>query len=303
MYLEGPEAATRQISVVIPAFRGIATICDCIQSVVEASEDFSIEILVIESSNDGTVELVRKEFPFVRILAMPSQVSAGQARNIGAREAKGTFVLFVDQDCIVPKDWIPQLLNEFDCQKSGAVGGSIGFRNWSNWSGSAVYFLEFLYHFPSPKKPTRNANFLIGCNLACRREVLQSVSFPEQTLAEDFLFTRAVQEEGWDVIYKPSVSVLHWNREGWREFFRYNAKMGSAAARYQKKLAQGLYHTVARLPILIFLAPMVVLPRIALGLFGNWKYFFRFFFLLPMCLLGNWAWGWAFYRELQSDRT
>ena len=88
----------------IPAFRGIATICDCIKSIVEAGAGFSIEILVVESSNDGTVDLVRKEFPFVRIVAMPSQVSAGQARNIGAREAKGTFVLFVDQDCVVPKD-------------------------------------------------------------------------------------------------------------------------------------------------------------------------------------------------------
>ncbi len=303
MHLNSPEASAGQISVVIPAFRGIATICDCIKSIVEAGAGFSIEILVVESSNDGTVDLVRKEFPFVRILAMPSQVSAGQARNIGAREAKGPFVLFVDQDCVVPKDWIPQLLQEFDSPKTGAVGGSVGFRNWSNWSGSAVYFLEFLYHFPSKRKSTRNSNFLIGCNLACRKEVFQSVSFPEQTLAEDFLFSRAVQHAGWDVIYKPSLSVLHWNREGWKEFFRYNGKMGGAAARYQKKLGQGLYPTVARFPFLIFLSPVLILPRIALGLFGNWNYLIRFLLLLPMCLLGNWAWGWAFFKEVKSERT
>ena len=82
MHLNSPEASAGQISVVTPAFRGIATICDCIKSIVEAGAGFSIEILVVESSNDGTVDLVRKEFPFVRILAMPSQVSAGQARNI-----------------------------------------------------------------------------------------------------------------------------------------------------------------------------------------------------------------------------
>lgn len=293
---------TKLISVVIPAYRGIATITETIKSIVDAVQVLSVEILVIESSNDGTVDLVRREFPEVRLIAVPTQASAGKARNIGAREAKGDFILFVDQDCVVPIDWIPQLLGEFNTSKTGAVGGSVGFRNWSNWSGSAVFFLEFLYHFPSRKRSTRNSNFLIGCNLACRKAVFDSVTFPEQTLAEDFLFSHNLKQADWEVVYKPSVTVLHWNREGWLEFFRYNTKMGNAAARYQKAMGQGLYSSIEKLPLLIFLSPLVVLPRIAFGLLGNWRYLIRFLLLLPVCLLGNWAWGWAFYKQVKSKR-
>ncbi|MEY2611583.1 MAG: hypothetical protein RL069_395 [Planctomycetota bacterium] len=90
------------VTVVIPAYKGITTIKACIESLLVASQGRRTEILVVESSQDGTVELVRNEFPTVRVIACEEQVTAGGARNIGAREARGRSILFVDQDCVVP---------------------------------------------------------------------------------------------------------------------------------------------------------------------------------------------------------
>jgi hypothetical protein len=109
-----------------------------------------------------------------------------------------------------------------------------------------------------------------------------------------------VQEAGWQVAYDPTIVVLHWNRSGWDEFFRYNAKMGRASAQYHQVLKSKEFEWVLKFPWLIFLSPLKILPKIGFGLIGQWRYFLRFLLLAPMCLLGNWAWGWAFWKECRA---
>jgi len=286
-------------TIVIPAYRGKSTIQACLRSVYRATQRLRSEVIVVESSRDGTVELIQREFPSVRVVALEAQTTAGAARNLGVALARGKSIFFVDQDCIVPEDWIERLSGHLEDEGVGAVGGSIGFRNWSNYSGSAVYFLEFLYHFPSRKRAMRNANFLIGCNLSCRREVFEQAKFPDRTLAEDVLFTSAVRDLGWDTVFDPSIEVSHWNREGWGEFFRYNAMMGRAAAAYHAKSDSSWSSCLRRFPLLAFFSPVVILPKIAFNLIGRWRYLARFLIVSPMCLLGNWCWAISICTELK----
>lgn len=285
-------------SVIIPAYQGLKTIGDCLASVLQALKGRLAEVVVVESSGDGTAELIRREFPDVRVLAQAERSSAGKARNQGAEAARGKTLFFVDQDCVVPENWIDLMEEHLGEPGVGAVGGSVGIRNLNNLSGCGVYFLEFLYHFPSRRAPERNSNFLLGCNLACRASVFEAVRFPARTLAEDVLFSHAVRVAGWDTVYDPRVQVRHWNRQGWGEFFRYNGRMGRAAAQCQRKLQTSFSKPVLRFPLLVFLTPLWILPKIALGLLSQWQYLVRYLALLPACLVGNCCWCMAFYREL-----
>ena len=85
-------------------------------------------------------------------------------------------------------DWIDRLEGYFEDPAVGAAGGAVGICDPTNLSGCAVYFLEFLYHFPGTGAPQRNENFLVGCNSVYRADLLHRVQFPDQTLGEDVLF-------------------------------------------------------------------------------------------------------------------
>lgn len=285
-------------TIVVPAFRGRTTIVDCIASVKRALRGRDAEIVVVESSGDGTVDLVRSRFPDVRVIDLPERHSAGAARNRGVEAARGRSIAFVDQDCVVAADWIDRLEAHLRDDRVGAVGGSIGIRNPRNSSGKALYFLEFLHHLPSRRPATRDVNFLLGCNLACRASLFDHVRFPDQTLAEDVLFSEAVRRHGLDLVYDPSIEVRHWNREGWGEFLRYNDAMGRAAARYQQTLRRPLVRPFLRFPALVFLTPLATLPTIAFGLRDQGRLLLDFLALSPACLVGNLRWCAAFRREL-----
>lgn len=286
------------ISVVVPGYFGAATIEACLTSLQCAVAHRRHEIIVVESSGDATAEIVRRRFTNVRVICSDRRLSAGAARNRGVVEASGPLIFFLDQDCIVPADWIERLERYFRDPTVGAAGGSVGIRDPRNLSGCAVYFLEFLNHFPGNLPSERDRNFLVGCNSAYRADVIKVVRFPDQTLGEDVLFSEAIRQNGFGVVYDPAVEVKHHNRTGWPEFFRYNREMGRSAAAAHRHLGRRWTKPFLRHPALAFAAPIVILPSIAIRLLRRRpSYLLLFLLVSPMCLLGNLAWAASFRRE------
>lgn len=295
--LSRSSAGQADISIVVPAYKGERTIVDCLESIAVAARGRRCEVIVVDSSTDTTSELISRHFPDVILIRSEQRLSAGEARNLGAAAARGQRIFFTDQDCIVPPDWIERFEAHLADDGIAGVGGAVGIRNIGSASGCALYFLEFLNHFPRDAPARRDDKFLVGCNSAYRAEVLRSIRFPDQTLGEDILFVHQLRSAGGHVVYDPAVAVLHQNREGWREFFRYNDKMGRASARYHVDLGLWWAAPVLRWPWLAYLAPLVVLPSIARDLLRSRRsYLWRFLPLAPMCLLGNLMWANGFRK-------
>jgi GT2 family glycosyltransferase len=289
--------------VIIPAYNGKTTIGACLEAVARAAAGFDAEILVVESSGDGTASIVRADFPGVQVIESAGRLSAGEARNRGIRSARGRWLFCVDQDCLVPPHWISGLLRHLSGEGVGAAGGSMAVANPENLSGWCVYFLEFLNHFPRRAARPRRDNFLIGANSAWRAEVLAAVGFPDQTLGEDRLLSEAVRQLGWAVVYDASLPVWHHNRRGWGEFRRYCRAMGEAAARDRQRMGGRAIRWIQGWPPLIFGAPLVVLPLIGWRLLGAPpSYLPRYLTLLPCCLLGQVLWARAFRAALSEDK-
>ena len=300
---DGSESTEVEVSVVIPAFQGRATIVECLESVVGAVAGRSCEIIVVESSHDGAADLVRARFPGVRVIEPAERLSAGAARNEGFRHARGCLFLCVDQDCLVPPDWIPRMVELLGRDGVGAAGGSIGVANPRNLAGWCVYFLEFFTHFPS-RGPIREDNYVVGANSGWRPEAIRGQAFPDRTLGEDLLATASVRANGFRILYDPSLAVLHRNRSGWGEFLRYCRAMGAAAAESQTRLGGRAIQALHRIPAMSYGIPFLVLPRIGWKLLGAPRgYLATYIALLPCCVVGHFTWADAFCRSLRQRRT
>jgi GT2 family glycosyltransferase len=292
------------LSVVVPAYNGERTIAACLQSIERATSGRRCEIIVVDSSEDATPAIVRERFPAVRLIRSAQRLSAGAARNTGGAAARGRLIFFTDQDCVVPEKWVARMEAHLRDPTVHGVGGAVGIRNPSSASGSALYYLEFLNHFPGRGTVRRDDTFLVGCNCAYRAEVIRAVCFPDQTLGEDVLFAHRLRRRGFHTVHDPGIEVLHQNREGWRVFFEYNRRMGRAAAGYHQTLSRWWAAPFLRRPALAFAAPAVILPSIFLSLLRSPpSYLLRFLLLAPMCFLGNLAWAAGFRRQAQQLRA
>lgn len=96
-----------KVSAIIPAFNEEKEISDCLQSLKEQTwKDLEI-IVVDDGSTDKTREIVQ-QFP-VKLLQQ-SHFGPGKARNLGAKEAKGEILIFVDADMTFDKKFVEKLI-------------------------------------------------------------------------------------------------------------------------------------------------------------------------------------------------
>ena len=85
----------------------------------------SYEVIVVENaSGDGSAELVRDEFPSVRLIALEQNIGFAAGSNVGARAAEGEYVLMLNPDTELVGDTLGALLRYARAHpEAGLVGG------------------------------------------------------------------------------------------------------------------------------------------------------------------------------------
>ena len=98
------------ISVVVINYNGKKYLSRCFSSLLEGSyHNFEI-VFVDNGSSDGSVELVRNEFPNIKIIEMGNNVGLAIASNRGAKIAQGKYFFFLNNDTISDKNILRELV-------------------------------------------------------------------------------------------------------------------------------------------------------------------------------------------------
>jgi glycosyltransferase involved in cell wall biosynthesis len=117
------------ISVIICTFNRSGLLHQCLSSLM-TSYDFSdsFEVIVVDNnSEDDTSEVVSRhaeKVPNVRYVK-EEQLGLSYARNRGCDEARGSYLVFLDDDTMVPKDYLFQLLGVIQKHSPDIIGGPV----------------------------------------------------------------------------------------------------------------------------------------------------------------------------------
>ena len=104
-----------KLSVIIPNLNGKDLLESCLKSLENQTfENFEI-ILVDNNSTDGSLEYVKNNFPKVRIIKLSKNFGFAKAINEGVKLSTAEYVVFLNNDTKVDKDWLKSLL---ECAKS-----------------------------------------------------------------------------------------------------------------------------------------------------------------------------------------
>ncbi len=293
-------------SIVIPAYKSKATIGACLDALVAQETGISYEIIVVDSSADGTGALVGERYPTVRMIESPVRLFSGAARNVGAEWATGRLLFFIDSDCIAEPRWIERMrasIERFDCS---AVSGAMLNGNPQHSISVSSYVMEFsdFYAYGKP----RFVDYLPTGNICYRADVFRKYGGfdPNQRLYVDLMFNKMLSASGEKLLFNPETGVRHLHRNSLGVYLGHEHGRGRAAAIARRKgLLVGA--SLARYPALAFLA--------APGLFGRKAAVFPYRFLraypreagrllraLPYFYLALVVWHHGFLSEVVAGR-
>lgn len=103
-----------EVSVVVVTWNGRSFLGPCLEALAAQRGIAAETILVDNASTEGTVEFVRARFPDVRIVALRENRGFAGGNNAGAREARGEFVAFLNNDTVPDSRWLRALRDGID---------------------------------------------------------------------------------------------------------------------------------------------------------------------------------------------
>jgi len=155
------------VSVIIPVHNGGDNFRRCLLSVRELRPSPEEIIVVADGDTDGSWK-VAEEFD-MQVLRRPAQGGPAQARNLGAHNAKGDILFFIDADVTVPRDTIEQLVNSF--QNYPDLDALIGSYDDEPFETNFLSQYRNLLHHYVHQTSNRKASTFWGACGAIRREV------------------------------------------------------------------------------------------------------------------------------------
>lgn len=118
------------VSVIIVSYNTKEKTHTCLQSIKDMTEDITYEVIVSDNgSSDDTVGDIKKFFPWVRLIENHKNLGFGRANNVGLKEARGKYILYLNSDTWLENNAIKVLYDFWkeneDSMKLGAIGGQL----------------------------------------------------------------------------------------------------------------------------------------------------------------------------------
>jgi len=243
------------ISFVIPTWRESKILKACLNSLL--NQDYpkeKFEIILVSKKKLN----VKKEG--VQLLQIDEEINHAQARNIGVKKAKGELIAFIDDDCILPSDWLlkasrffvkPNSLGLRNANQIALIGGSalppkdqsIRYR-LGGYLSSSIFVIGFAssrHKCLSKIKEAREYELILANNLLRKDIFLNLGGFdPDQVPCEENDLYLRIKKAGYKLIYAPGIFVWHRAKPiffPWaKKIFFYATGRGLLLARRPKNL-------------------------------------------------------------------
>lgn len=266
----------------------------CLNSVLKAIQEIDSEIFVIDNASvDGSVEMLKKQFPTVNLIQNSNNLGFSKANNQAISKAKGEYILLLNPDTIVEEDCFHKLLSFMTKnKKAGAIGVKM-------LNGEGKYLPESKRGFPSPSvafykfsglsklfpkskvfgkyhlsfldsNEIHEVDVLAGAFMFIRKSVLEIIGPLDEDFfmyGEDIDLSYRIQKAGFQNYYYPLTTIIHYKGESSKKnslnyvFMFYKAMQIFAKKHFTKQKAYW-FSILINLAI-VFSATIAALKRFA----------------------------------------
>lgn len=223
------------ISIVIVSWKLRELLKKCLESIISARGDLQLEIFVVDNaSNDGTVEMVKNDFPSVKLIASDKNLGFAKANNLALKQAAGDYVLLLNPDTEIKSDTLTESIAFMKSHpKCGAMGPKMIFPDGSPQPSVRRFpkplpIILMLLKLPKILPHLKSIEEYLATNFDYSREqivdqIMGAYMFmPRQTIEkigylderffiwfEEVDYCRRLKVAGFEVWYSSDVSIIH----------------------------------------------------------------------------------------------
>ena len=258
--------ATPHLSLIIPVYNRPNEVEELLDSLTRQSET-NFEVVIVEDGSKETCQHVVEAFKDkldVSYSYIPNG-GPGNARNYGAKQSKGDYLIVLDSDCILPPDYIKSVNKELKETGADAFGGpDKASDSFTDVQKAINYSMTSFFTTGGIRggKKKMDKFYPRSFNMGVRQEVYQALGgFSRMRFGEDIDFSIRIFKGGYTCRLFPGAWVYHKRRTDFRKFFKQVHNSGIARINLYKKYPESLK--------LVHLLPAAFTLGVAIFLLGT----------------------------------
>jgi len=227
-----------KLSIIIVNYNTKGFLRELLNSLYETKCHFSFEIIVVDNnSQDGSSEMLHKDYPQVRVINNDKNVGFARANNLGIRLSKGEYILLLNPDTKIIDDSLQKLVSFLDAHAEAAVvAGRVVYPDLTDQGVARMFPTPmnaifgrnslFTRFFPHNKYSGRylasrrhqsdepfEVDWVSGACLMARKSVLEEVGLLDEGFFmywEDADLCYRIKQKGWKIYCVPGAMVVHY---------------------------------------------------------------------------------------------
>jgi len=237
------------LTISMASYNGCQITREALKSIEMETKNIEYEVIVVDNaSTDDTVDMITKEFPWVKLIVNAKNMGFAAAHNRALMEANGMYLLVLNNDILFVNRTAEKMIERLSSFENafGIIGPRI-----INLDGSTIHSCRRKMFYPkllvlisainqlftfswiipikiirrrfgklfgkihdsfNPPKTLEEVEWLDGMCVMFRREVLEEVGLFDEQFFFDYeigdILIRA-REKGWRILYDPSITLIH----------------------------------------------------------------------------------------------
>jgi GT2 family glycosyltransferase len=214
-----------------------------LNSLKPALQGLSTEVFIVDNaSSDGSRQMVKKDFSWVKLMALPKNVGFSKANNKALKKAKGDFLLLLNSDTKVFKNTFLKAVKFMKTKpKCGLMTVRVELADGNIDPAShrglpapwpaLTYFSGLEKLFPKSKlfsqyhqgwknlTESHQIDSPSGCFFLIRKKTFKKVGFLDERFfmyGEDLDYSLRMKQAGWQIWYYPGTKIIHYKKRSGR---------------------------------------------------------------------------------------
>ncbi len=219
------------VSVIIPVYNQWDYTFMCLKSILKNTESISYEIIIADdNSSDETVN-IDKYVKNVKIIRNKNNLGFLRNCNNAAKQALGKYILFLNNDTEVQKDWLKNLLQLIENDnKIGIAGPKFIYPNGALLEAGCIIWKDgesWQYGaFDNPNRPEynyiREVDYISGACIIIKKELFDEIGGFDERYApayyEDTDLAFEARKKGYKIVYQPLSVVIHYENITYKKY-------------------------------------------------------------------------------------
>jgi GT2 family glycosyltransferase len=231
-------------SIVIPTYNRPERLETCLKSLTCLNYPRDrFEVIIVDDGSLQSLDTIVSPFQKELNLQLIRQDNAGPAtaRNTGAKQAKGKFLVFTDDDCQSDSNWLKYFETSFEQNPDCLVGGhTINKLTENLYSEASQLLVDYLYTYFN--RDSAQSSLFTSNNFALSAELFRDIGYFDTTFplaaGEDREFCDRWLHLGYRTIYLPEALVYHSHNLSWSRFWRQHFNYGRGAFHFHQLRSQ-----------------------------------------------------------------